>query len=222
MSAGTAPLSRLLPRSQPATGRGLLRLPLGAGVGAGAPGLRRGRLHEGCGPSRHLWALLLAGAEAAGQGLAPPVLWIQPGWAGARLYPPAMAGICPPGALVFVTCTREADLLWTAEEALRAGAVGLVVADLPAPPGLTAVRRLHLAAEAGAEAGAGAGRVPLGLVLTPGEGGAPGVESRWHMAPRPTGGGSGCWRLERVRERGAGPAGWDVTRDAGGRWALAG
>jgi len=220
MSAGTAPLSRLLPRSQPATGRGLLRLP----PGPAAPGLRRGRVHEGCGPSRHLWALMLAGAEAAGRGMLPPVLWIRPGWTGAGLYPPAMAGICPPGALVFVTCTREADLLWTAEEALRAGAVGLVVADLAAPPGLTAVRRLHLAAEAGAEAGAGAGRVPLGLILTPGTGGAPGVESRWHMAPRPVGGGgsSGRWRLERLRERGAGPAGWDLSRDASGRWHWAG
>ena len=69
-----------------------------------------------------------------------------------------------PARLVFARTRKPAESLWAAEEALRTGEVPLVVADLPAPPALLAVRRLHLAAEAGARS---AGR-PLALLLTPG------------------------------------------------------
>jgi protein ImuA len=43
----------------------------------------------------------------------------------------------------------------------------------------------------------------VALLLTPGEGGAPGVETRWHLAPRPgwARGGGPRWRLTRLRSR---------------------
>lgn len=158
--------------------------------------LAAGRVHELCGPSRRTLAVMIA---AAGPG---PVLWIAPGWQPERLYPDGMTALAAPGRFVFVACPRAEDLQWCAEEALRSGAVPLVVVEFPAPPGLTAVRRLHLAASArsqpdspaaaarasGGFAGpvcGGGAEAPLGLILTPGRGGAPGVESRWHMAPLP-------------------------------------
>lgn len=152
--------------------------------------LRRGRVHELCGPARWRAALWLAGQVAG------PVLWIAPLRAGVDLNPCGLTDLIAPGRLIIARPQRPDDALWCLEEALRSGAVAVAVADLPAPPGLTPVRRLHLAAET-------AGTRPLGLILTPGEGGAPGVESRWHMAPAHTPEAAG-WTLRGLRARGLG------------------
>ena len=93
--------------------------------------------------------------------------------------------------------------------------VPLVVVDLDAPPELTAVRRLHLAAEAGALRG---GAAPLALLLTPGNGGAPGIETRWRLAPAPGWGGasaSGRWQLSRARARMAPERTWEAWLEEG-------
>ncbi|MGB8623751.1 MAG: hypothetical protein WCD16_13125, partial [Paracoccaceae bacterium] len=89
------------------------------------------RVHEICGPARHMLALNVAGA------LQGPVFWIQPEWVPGRLCPEAVLRFVNPGRLTFIDPKRPEDMLWTMEEALRAGVVPLVVADLPAPPGLT-------------------------------------------------------------------------------------
>ena len=168
-----------------------------------------GRAHELCGPARRTLALAVA---AATQG---PVFWVQPAWMPDRLYPDTVNRLLPPGRLTFIDPQRPEDLLWTMEEVLRSGAVPLVVADLHAVPGLTAVRRLHLAAETGAE---GNGFAPLGLILTAGDGGAPGVETRHHIAPDHAPGRT-AWRLERRRARTDPPRSWQMRRE-GGQFAL--
>lgn len=189
------------------------------GPGADAFALARGRVHEFCGPARRTLALLAArGAEG-------PVIWIAPGWQHESLHPEGVLPLIEPGRLLFVTPRRPEDLLWCFEEALRSGAAALVVGDLPEPPRLTPVRRLQLAAEAG---GSGGHARPTGLILTPGDGGAQGAESRWSLAPRPApatpdrGKPTATWQLERHRARAAPPAAWTLAarETADGRTAL--
>lgn len=164
--------------------------------------LAMARVHEACGAARRSFALWLA-SQTRG-----PVLWIAPAWQADQLNPDGVFAFVDPARLLFVTPTRAEDLLWSAEESLRAGAVALVVADLPGPPGLTAVRRMHLAVETGAAEG---GHSPIGLLLTPGDGGAQGIETRWHMAPAHTGS-ARLWRLERRRARSQPPQSWTVAQ----------
>lgn len=174
--------------------------------------LAQGRVHEACGAARHSFALLIAAA------LRGPVMWISPAWRPEALHPDGIRRFVDPARFLFVTPKRDEDVLWSMEEVLRAGCVPLVVADLPGPPGLTPVRRLHLAAETGSAEGSVR---PLGLLLTPGDGGAAGVETRWEMAPRHGAAGARAWALHRRRARMAPEKSWGVGLNAG-RFALTG
>nr|WP_257883730.1 hypothetical protein [Roseobacter insulae] len=164
--------------------------------------LAQARVHEACGLARRTLALWLA-AQTQG-----PVMWIAPSWTQEQLHCDGVTAWIDPARLIFIHPRRPDDVLWTMEEILRSGAVALAVADLPGLPGLTQVRRMHLAAETGAAEGQYA---PLGLLLTPGAGGAAGVETRWHLSPAHTKGPE-TWRLERLRARTAPQQGWEVHR----------
>ncbi|MBT0958739.1 hypothetical protein IV417_15220 [Alphaproteobacteria bacterium KMM 3653] len=181
------------------------------------------RAHEICGAARRTLALVIAAVRPG------PVLWIAPDWLPERLNGPGLCEWIDPGRITFVHAAREADLLWTLEEALRAGIVPCVVGELPHTPGLTAVRRLHLAAEQGSTKSAHPRQAPLGLLLSPHDGaagGAPGIESRWALHPAHTSDpardpahtpaapdlpDAPGWRLERLRARSAPPATWPAA-----------
>jgi protein ImuA len=150
-----------------------------------------------------------------------PVVWIRPGWAPERLNAAGLQPLADPGRLLLVQPDRDESLLWATEEALRSGAAPLVVTELLAPPALTPIRRLHLAAEAGTAAAQREARpAPLGLLLLPEPGGAQGVESRWHLGPAPSRSllwsEETSWTLTRLRARLAPPARWSLRRINGG------
>jgi protein ImuA len=141
-----------------------------------------------------------------------PVVWIAQHAAPEYLCPEAIADQINPGYILFVTPSKRDMLLWAMEEALRDGHAPVVVADLTAPPAMVPIRRLHLAAEAGC--GVGACR-PLALLLTPGQGGAPGIETRWSLDAAHHKG-AGHWTLSRLRARMAPPRDWLMTWGAAG------
>lgn len=179
--------------------------------------LARGRLHEFCGPAR---AMLAAWVMRQSQGT---VIWAFPGWQAERIFAPGLAHHADPGRVIFVRARRPEDILWAMEEALRSGVAPLVVGEVLVPPALTPVRRLHLAAEAGAERARHAGGLPpLALVLTPGDGGAQGVESRWHLQAIPSGSTlyepRQAWKLTRTRARMAPVASWAVRGQGKRLW----
>jgi len=179
--------------------------------------LRLGRVHEFCGPARRrltLWAA--ARMEGA-------VLWIRPAWHPDHLHMQAVVEEIDPARMIFVAPERREDLLWCMEEALRSGACKTVVAEVLEPPNLTAIRRLHLAAEH-------AGKQPFAAILTPYHGGAAGVETRFSLAANhgalsmqgalagnlPAGLEARAWHMQRLRARLAPPAAWRVTRASSG------
>ena len=164
--------------------------------------LRLGRVHELCGQARYTLALSIA-AQAGG-----PVVWIRGQTKSDILCADAIAQQINPGHILFVSSAKRDLLLWAVEEALRDGHAPVVVADLAAPPLMVRVRRLHLAAETGC--GVGICR-PLALLLTPEQGGAPGIETRWGLEPAHHMG-ADHWTLRRLRARMAPPRDWVMTR----------
>jgi protein ImuA len=181
--------------------------------------LLRGRVHEFCGPSRVMLAALVM-AKSTGT-----VVWIRPAWLSDRLNAAGLQPLADPARLIFVDANREDGLLWSMEEVLRSGTAPLVVTELLNSPALTPIRRLHLAAEAGAEAARRDSRpAPLGLLLLSGSGRAQGVESRWHLTPTPNPAllwpGADSWHLTRLRARLLPPAAWALQHRPGGEATL--
>jgi protein ImuA len=149
-------------------------------------------------------------------------------WAGRQrdLHAPGIAQLgLHPDRLIRVEAVRDAEVLAAMEEALRHGGLSAVVGEIRRA-GITATRRLQLAAEA---------RNVTALLLRRhhGTAGAPFAEpsaahSRWSLAALPAaplavdGVGRPRWRLTLVRQRGGEGDAWIVEGcDATGRLALA-
>jgi protein ImuA len=204
----------VLPFGVPAVDR---RLPGG--------GLVRGALHEVAGGGADVVHGTAAALFAAGLLARAPgrVLWCltRP-----DLFAPALAQVgLDPDRVIYVEAGDDASVLSCAEEGLRHGGLGGVVAEV-AKLSLTASRRLQLAAEAGGT---------LGLALRrwrrPAEasdfGQPTAARTRWRVsalpsAPLPVPGvGRARWLVELVRAQAGASADWVLEAcDEGGRLAL--
>ncbi len=188
-----------------------------------AAGLPCGALHEvlGHGPDTEHGthpSLLIAGLLAR-HDPDRPVLWaMQRG----DLFPPGLAAVgLQPRRLILVEGGR--DVLAVMEEALRHAGLAAVVGEVDGRLGLTASRRLQLAAEASGVAAFAIRRSRQfddPVLLAPSA-----AVSRWRVTALPSAHsglllGRAVWRLELLRCRQASPFHWIVQAcDAQGRVA---
>ena len=184
-------------------------------------GLARSGLHDvspaayGDMPAAMGFSLALALRRLADPGERRPLLWCRLASAEreyGRLYGHGLERLgLMRQRFVTVTLKKPDALLWTMEEALKSGALALVIGDADARhAGLTATRRLLLAAAAGKSAG-------LLLFLKP-DASATASHSRWqagaaqsrsppHDSAAP---GLPAWRIELTRARSGRPGAWDL------------
>ncbi|MFY0682756.1 MAG: hypothetical protein JXR13_19445 [Thalassovita sp.] len=163
--------------------------------------LRRGRAHEVVGPGATFFAVTCCNFTDK------PVLWVSASWRRDVLNPMGIAPFCDPGKLLLAKAKNQIDLLAVSEEALRSGAVGLVITETFEPLTLTHGRRLQLAAETGR---------CTGLLMTPDGMGSNAAETRWHCAPLP-GGDSTLQRWSLIKNKSGTLTKWVTRWDAASR-----
>jgi len=130
--------------------------------------LRKARVHEVCGAGASGFAAIAAARAAE------DVLWIHETWRPEALNPVGLSAFCDPAKVLVAQVKTQLEALGVAEETLRDGAIPLVVMELSQPLGLTAGRRLQLAAKDGGT---------TGLCLISEEMGSNAAETRWRCAP---------------------------------------
>jgi len=147
-----------------------------------------------------------------------PLLWCRlarMGMEAGGLYGPGLNAIGLPAArIVTVALRRQQALLWTADEALKSGALSGVILDLdPAKCTVTATRRLQLAAQAG--------QTPAIIIMAHASASLSAARSRWAVASLPSlppplderAPGKPTWRVELRRCRRGKPGIFSVEWD---------
>jgi len=168
----------------------------------GFPNLKSGRSHELTGAAASSFAAIFAG------GCSGPVMWISEGWQREELHPSGFAQFCDPQKLLLVKAKGETDLLASFEETLRSGVMSVVIAELNTALGLTAGRRLQLAAKAGRA---------TGLSIIPEGMGSNAAETRWRCNPLYDPDDSTLQQWELIKNKSGTLGIWDVRWNAEAR-----
>lgn len=162
----------------------------------------RTRVHEVCGAGAYAFAAALAAR------LGGPFIWIREGWQAQQIYPTGLASFVNPADLTVCNTKDQTETLALSEEALRSGAVSLVVFSLSKPCGLTEGRRLQLAARAGDA---------TGLALIPEGMGSNAAETRWRCTPEFDPADSTLQRWELIKNKSRTLGIWHVRWNAASR-----
>lgn len=160
--------------------------------------LRTTRVHEACGPGASSFAAVCCVGVNG-------VLWVREAWQSDVLNPVGLSAFFDPARLLMARTKDQTDSLAVAEEALRDGALPLVVVEITRPLDLREGRRLQLAAKAGNT---------TGLCLIPEGMGSNAAETRWHCAPVFDPADSTLMRWQLIKNKSGTLGDWHVRWDA--------
>ncbi|MCR9270081.1 MAG: hypothetical protein NXH72_08860 [Hyphomonadaceae bacterium] len=130
--------------------------------------LRKGRIHEVTGPGADVFAAIAASEQDQG------ILWIGLHRDLTSLCPTGLQAYLKVEDLILVEAVSRGELLWAADQALRADGGFCVILEMPDLLSLKESRRLQLAAEQGGG---------LGLILLRGGVSTSAAQTRWDCAP---------------------------------------
>ena len=145
----------------------VLHRPKALDLGEGVQ-LRRGRTHEVTGAGADMFAVLAAAAHGR------DLFWLGLRRDIVTLNPVGLQAYLKVEQIILVEAVSRGELLWAADQALRAPGGFCVILDMPDTLSLKESRRLQLAAEQGGG---------IGLILLRGPAATSAAQTRWACQP---------------------------------------
>ena len=137
--------------------------------------LKRGSVHQIAGPSRFIFALMIA------RNIKSYITWIRGKEGVVSLYPDGIISWVDINKFILVDSMKSQESMWVIEEFLKSGVSELLVCELHKPIQYSSIRRIILSFKNVAEEKDST--LPIILLISSFQNKIAGVESRWYMKP---------------------------------------
>jgi len=137
--------------------------------------LKRGSVHQIAGPSRFIFALIVA------RNIKSYITWIRGKDDAVSLYPDGITSWVEINKFILVDSMTSQESTWVMEEFLKSGVSELLVCELHKPIQYSSLRRIILSFKNVAEEKDSP--LPIILLVSSFQNKITGVESRWYMKP---------------------------------------
>ena len=137
--------------------------------------LKRGGVHQVAGPSRFIFALIIA------RNIKNYITWIREKECANSLYPDGLTSWVDINKFILVDSVTSQESAWIMEEFLKSDVSELLVCELHKPIQYSSLRRIILSFKNVAEEKDST--LPIILLVSSFENKVTGVESRWYMKP---------------------------------------
>ena len=137
--------------------------------------LKRGSIHQVAGPSRFIFALIIA------RNIKSYVTWIRRKECAVSLYPDGVTSWVDTNKFILVDTVTSKESTWVIEEFLKSGVSELLVCELHKPIQYSSLRRIILSFKNVSEEKGST--LPIILLISSFQNKIIGVESRWYMKP---------------------------------------